>query len=246
MPGKTGGHLVVLRIGVIVFSGDGARAHGLRKSRGGALGHVRKLPADMSDEDETAPLRMPSGIGAASKAIIARAIRVIGVVSWRQEEERADTRLILTKLVATAGEHDAFERRDAGAEAQVTNITNRSDQRHPGGARGIEPDDRIGEPAEPFEEVVGVARPAPEPAVHDRRRGLRSAEIGASVVGEAFSGDRRDQNESAQQIANPRPGMPPCAAGKTERISRAVAGACTITRANMRLNRTPHSLRRPA
>jgi len=70
---------------------------------------------------------------------------------------------------------------------------------------GIEGDDRPGAPAEPFEEIVGVPRPAPQSDVADRTfvHAGKPAQLG---VGHTFADDCDDQQADAGDIGRGRKG----------------------------------------
>ena len=78
--------------------------------------------------------------------------------------------LVGAEGLAPGTQHVVFQRRHAGAEAQHGEHRRRRQQRPPThriGARQVDGEGRIGEPAEPFEQVVGMAGPAPETNVAD-------------------------------------------------------------------------------
>ena len=98
----------------------------------------------------------------------------------RQGPERADPRLVGAERVPAGSQHMRLERRDAGDVHEQPVHEGRPRERQPApriAAGEVDGDQRVGDPAEPFEEVVRVARPSPEPGVADlapvgrRRRG---------------------------------------------------------------------------
>ena len=72
------------------------------------------------------------------------------------------------------------------------------------GARKIDGDDRIAEPAEPFEEIVRMPRPAPQSGVANRRAGGRGpAKRPQLPVGERLAGDGDDKDEHGDEVLQP-------------------------------------------
>ena len=68
-------------------------------------------------------------------------------------------------------------------------------------AGGVEGDQRIGQPAEPLEEIVGVARPRPQADLADRALvGAIGFELAQLGVGQALAGHGGDQHQRAQTI----------------------------------------------
>ncbi len=81
----------------------------------------------------------------------------------RQRKEDAGARLIVAVALAARTQHLLLKRRDAGNIYQDPVHEGRRQQRRP--APSVirrDRDDGIGEPARPFEEIIRVARPAPQ------------------------------------------------------------------------------------
>ena len=108
-------------------------------------------------------------------------------------EEGAGARLVGAKRVAAAAQHRALQRRNAGDVHQQPVHESRCRQRQPAqrvAAGRVDREQRVGEPAEPFEEIVGMTRPAPQPDIADLAAiGRIAAEAAHLAVGQTLAGD---------------------------------------------------------
>ena len=106
----------------------------------------------------------------------------------KPREERARGFLVATVGVAAGAEALFFGHGDAGDAQEQVEDAGGADDREPAPRRG-EGEDEEGDPDEPFEEVIGMAAPPPEPAITNpaavggialERRELR---VGAGPLG---------------------------------------------------------------
>src|SRR5439155_17024832 len=122
----------------------------------------------------TAARMMASGNGTRSAVPIMVETKLMrplpSCLRW-QREKRTGTGLIVAVALAARAQHLLLQRRNAGDVDQDPVHEDRRQQARPspGIEKGIdrERDHGVGQPAEPFEKIVRMPRPAPQPDIAD-------------------------------------------------------------------------------
>src|SRR5262245_52146267 len=119
-----------------------------------------------------------------------------------QRKESTRTQLIVAIALAAGAQQLLLQRRDAGRVNQdPVHEDRRQQRRDTPGVIERQADGRIGKPAEPFEEVVGMARPAPQPDIADPALvGRIFAECLELRIGQRLAGNANKQEGRAEKI----------------------------------------------
>ena len=165
-------------------------------------------------------------------------------------KERIGARLIGAKCVAAALQHVRFERRNAGDVHQEPIHAGRPGKRDqtPGvAAAEIDREQRIGEPAEPFEEIIRMPRPAPQADVAIRSRLAGSARKRRNCASASPSpAMAANRTSTPRQSCRRKPGSGFHAASTIDSASGMLTSACFCTRKNIcRDASAPHSRDQP-
>src|SRR5246127_1743325 len=162
---------------------------------------------------------------------------------WPHWKERTRTRLIRAIELAAGAQHLLFQRRDAGdVDQDPVHEGRRQRRRKAPGIQGRQRDHGVGEPAKPFEEIVRVARPAPQANVADPallagfwRKDLSCA---SAMPSPAIPASRIS---APQRSRHPSPAAGTCAATKIAKTSGIEPKAWFCRNRNIRrLEWTPH------
>jgi hypothetical protein len=139
-------------------------------------------------------------------------LRMSGICA-RVGEEGSDAVLVVDERLAPGLEHCLLKRRDAGQPGQDQIHDDGGDQADPAqgpGPRQVDGDDWIRDPTQPFEDIVGMTRQAPQAPIHDLAVvggiGLEGLHL---AVGPALAEDGDQQDGGADKVFRRQPGAGP-------------------------------------